>query len=144
MKLYLKVNLPEGKRVRLIDTATRKIDQRGTFHLYPTESTEVPNAIAEKLLNQDGHLVSKEPFVEAPQDDVPLEVEISPKTLDEQKEKSYTAVLKSLAEIDFKVLSPQQIVRWGKALGTLIPITATKQVKIQMLEDRCEELSKGA
>ena len=68
MDLYLAVVLPEGekagKRVRLRDKWQDKVDYKNSFVLYPTKATKVPDDVAEKLLEQDPHLVSTKPFKE--------------------------------------------------------------------------------
>lgn len=64
MKLYLKVNRPEGKRFVFLDMVTRQFNYKKVVFLYPEKATEVPTEFAEQLLDRDPHLVSKDPYDE--------------------------------------------------------------------------------
>lgn len=138
MKLYLAVNLPEGKRIRLRDKWTDKVDYKVAPILYPNKPTEVVDEKAERLLEQDPHLVSKKPFGQ-----VEVEVKEEDKELDQNQgpENEIGVILRELAKKDFSTLKAAEIIEYGKKLGIEIPFNVKREMKEQMLEDKCRELA---
>jgi len=84
MKLYCKVKIEDGngRRFRVTDPLTGMVDySKKAVRLYNTKTIDVPAAIANRLLEQDPHLVSKKPFVEpAPHVDLMDGLEFEEKT----------------------------------------------------------------
>ena len=140
MELYLKVNLPEGKRIRLRDKWTDKIDYKVAPVLYPNKPTKVLDEHALMLLEQDPHLVSREPFgvvaTETQEEIADGEDQGENNPVDEKKE-----ILVELAEKDFSKMTVADIIEYGKKLGIEIPFNIKRILKEEMLEKRCAELA---
>ncbi len=137
MELYLKVNLPEGKRIRLRDKWTDKIDYKVAPVLYPNKPTKVLDEHALRLLEQDPHLVSKEPLgTETPEKIADGEDQGENNPVGEKKE-----ILVELAEKDFSKMTVADIIEYGKKLGIEIPFNIKRILKEEMLEKRCAELA---
>lgn len=62
--LYTTLDEPRGKRFRPVNTRSGLPDYNREVILYPTKPTKVPVDTAEILLEQDAHLISKEPYSE--------------------------------------------------------------------------------
>lgn len=62
VKLFLKAAVSEGKRIRRVDPVSGAVDYKNEVRLFPHRATLVSPGLAEDLLRQDPHLVSKEPF----------------------------------------------------------------------------------
>lgn len=62
MKLYLKINKPDGRRMRLIDPRTVRIIPGSEVVLYPSKPTEVKDGQA--YIDQAPHVVSDKPYSE--------------------------------------------------------------------------------
>jgi predicted DNA-binding antitoxin AbrB/MazE fold protein len=123
MKLYLAVNLPEGKRVRVKDKWTNKVDYKSAVVLYPKKATEVDDDLADKLIEQDPHLVSKVPFSEK-----------SELVLNPPSKGDFDEILQQLAEVKFEDMKSTEIVEWGMKLDIEIPHQIPRREKIQMPE----------
>jgi len=141
MNLYLKVNLPEGKRIRLRDKWTDKIVYKDTFILFPNKPCDILDKKAKRLLEQDPHLVSKTPFETAESAEKKNDIPSNKGDSGSSEDEKMLDVVKELAEIDFSSLKSMQIIDYGKKLGIDIPMTVKKRVKEQMLESRCRELA---
>lgn len=130
MELYLKINLPGGKRVRLIDPKTLQKVKGSEFILYPDRAVIVPDAIGHKLIAQDPHLVSELPAADVPAADLTANAE-------------KLAILHEIAEQKIDEMKANDIIEYGKKLGITIPQSAKREMKIAMLERRCAEVAKG-
>jgi len=130
MELYLKINIPEGKRVRLIEKRTLKVVKGSEFRLYPHKGTEVPNNIGFKLLAQDPHLIAELPAADDPE--VAAKVKVD-----------YLVTLQELAEKVLDDLKSKEIIEYGERLGIEIPLSMKREQKVALLEKRCHELAKG-
>jgi hypothetical protein len=130
MELYLKINLPGGKRVRLIDGKTLEKIKGSEFMLYPDRAVIVPDQIGHQLLKQDPHLVSELPAADVPVADVTANTE-------------KLAILHEIAEQKIDEMKANDIIEYGKKLGITIPQSAKREMKIAMLERRCAEVAKG-
>lgn len=65
VSLFLKINLPQGKRFKHYDRNTRRIDyKKQPIFLYPDRPTEVTEDEAFMLLQMNENLVSTEPYDE--------------------------------------------------------------------------------
>ena len=128
MKLYLKIDLPQGKRIRLVDPRTKQVDYNQQYKLYPDEPVEIADDIAERLLQQEPHLIGKTPLHATTSDDGEDKINIP-------------AVLQQLADKDFNELTSDELSHYGELLGANIPSKAKKELKIKLLEQRCEELA---
>lgn len=64
MKLYLKHVCPGGRRFRLVDPVSKKVD----YHTAPVRifhdkcDEDYPDSFAKKLLKQDGHVLDTKPY----------------------------------------------------------------------------------
>ena len=135
MESDLKVNLPGGKRIRVRDKWTDKVQYKKAYILYPNKPCNVPNEDAERLLEQDPHLVSTKPY--GTDKDESLKIEIQHSAQDEK-----LRIVHKLAEIDFSSLNAGEIISYGKELGIDIPMSVKREIKEKMLESRCKELAK--
>ncbi|MBC8458848.1 MAG: hypothetical protein H8D67_12715 [Deltaproteobacteria bacterium] len=143
MELYLAVNLPDGKRIRLRDKWTDKIDYKVAPVLYPNKPTVVPDEVGERLLEQDPHLVSKTQLKQEKVENEfsPVAIQPSEPTPEDGRSES-ELVLLELADKDFSKMAVADIIEYGKKLGIEIPFNIKRGLKEQMLEDRCAELVK--
>jgi len=147
MDLYLAVVLPEGgksgKRIRLRNKWEDKVDYKKTYILFPTKPTDVPDDVAELLLEQDPHLVSKKPFsaTETPSSQSNDEDPAGDENPDAEVTTDYEPILAELAERDFTKMKSTEIIEFGAKLGIEIDMQLPKAKKIAALEDLCEELA---
>ena len=149
MKLYLKRNLPEGQRHCVVDPVTGQIKYPG-YLLFPDKCiNEIPDNDAERLLEQDGHIISKEPndFENFSSNSTVITMEtIGPK--DEPEEfvidEIVIGTLQQIAGMsseEFKGLSKGEITSYGHDLGVAIPVNIKKAERLRVLDNRCKELA---
>lgn len=125
MKLYLKIDQPGGKRVRVMDIKTKK--KLFEAFLYPSKPVEVAPPWAAKLIEQNPHLVDEKPFQEIKEVDA----------------ESYKPVLAELSKITLDELKSADIIKYGKKVGIEIPMSMPRTKKIAFLDKRIHELAKG-
>lgn len=130
MKLYLAIDRPEGKRFRFLNRDATIDTKAGQFVLYPNEATEVPDELAERLLKQDGHLVSKKPLKGAAS--TPLS---DRKPADGDGDKA--AILADLADADFSTLKVAELRKYLKTLGVDAPKNAKQPELAALLDETC-------
>lgn len=156
MKLYSK--LPRMKRVRPIDQRSKKVDYKQTFFLHPTDPVEVPDDVANILLKQDPHIVSKEPY--SGKEDVserppvgyrgnakeviaPAKPKADAPTEPEDYEQ-YIPVLRELSEKgDFSKMELKEIRAYGDLLGLKIRPTLKGDNQRKLFVERVNAISKA-
>lgn len=136
MDLYLKIDFPQGRRLRLWKDNTRREYEKGYENVLflPSEPTEVPDGIGKRFLKQEPHLLDVNPhpnYNNVPEDDLPSGPEVE-------------AALKELAEIeDFQSLKANDLREYAKTLGLTFPVGTKKTEWAAMLEQRCAELAES-
>lgn len=136
MDLYLKIDFPSGRKIRLWKSKARAEFEKSTLDLvfYPERPTTVPDEIGKRLLEQDPHLLDTNPhpnYNNVPEDD----------TLSGDELK---ALLEELAGIeDFGKLKAQQLREYAAKLGLSFPVGTKKTEWVKMLEDKCAELAEA-
>ena len=149
MKLYLKRNLPEGQRHCVVDPVTGQIKYPG-YLLFPDKCiNEIPDNDAERLLEQDGHIISKEPndFENFSSNSTVITMEtVGP--IDESEEfvidETVIATLQEIAGIssqEFKKLGNKEITNYGHILGVAIPMNIKKVERLELLNKRCQHVA---
>ena len=63
-KLYLRINVPGGRRVRLVNKRTTQVIPKTDIILFPDVGTEVTEERAKEYLAQDPYLVATEKYTE--------------------------------------------------------------------------------
>ena len=141
MKLYLKIDIPEGKRVRFCDELTGKVDYKHTYVLFPKKAVEIEDGIGEKLMKQNPHLIGDKPY-SPPKREKKGSEDIPPKG-EKKLDEGYFKVLDELAGLMLGDLKSSDIMSYGEKLGIEIPQYITRSEKIEMLEKRCAELAEA-
>ena len=161
MKLYLKHNIPGGIRHYILDTRTLAPKRPG-YLLFPTKCEEdIPDEDGKLLMDQNPDQLSVHPLkkigqkkqevilektgLEQPEiieDDTP---DVPSGLLEEEEymeEDEIVKILNELSTTDFSKLDKHQVSAYARHLNVKIPVTMKHQKRIEILEARCEELTK--
>lgn len=153
-KLYLKNNIPWGQRVYLMDPANQFKKLRPGYLLFPHKcDVNIPEDVAERLLEQDGHILSTEPtkFKEAPAATVTSPDhktrQLAKEEVPDEEQPIDTAIFRVLSEIaayseaGFLNITPKQINDYSAILNVKNAPTQKKHVRLRILAERARELA---